>query len=145
MNAAPVGRWLLIAAALVIVATVAAAIVVMGSPSEAREARLDERRVRDLDRIADVVRTYAQRHGQPPADLAALAQQPGVRLAIADPVSAAPYPYRVSDADSFRLCASFSTDTAKIVTEEQSRIDRHWLHGAGEQCFDLKVDDNRRE
>lgn len=143
MSAVPVGRWLLIAATLVIAATVAAAIVVMGLPSEAREARLDARRVRDLDRIADAVRTYAQRHGQPPTDLATLTQQPGVRLAVADPVSAKPYPYRVGDARSFRLCANFSTDTARVADEEQSWIDRRWPHGVGEQCFELKVEDKR--
>lgn len=145
MSAAPLGRWLLIAAALVIAATVAAAIAVMGSPSAQREARLDQRRVRDLDRIADAVREHARRHGQPPADLAMLARQPGVRLAIADPVSAAPYAYRVDDARSFRLCARFGTDTAATTDEEQRWIDRRWLHGAGEQCFDLKVDDKRHD
>ena len=68
------GRWLVIAASMVVIATVVAAIVVMGSPSAQRESRLDERRVRDLDRIAGAVRNHAEQHGALPADLQGFAR-----------------------------------------------------------------------
>ena len=45
------GRWLAIAASVAVVAAVIAAIWVMGTPSAQREAKLDSRRIDDLNHI----------------------------------------------------------------------------------------------
>jgi len=133
------GRWLAVAAGVVVVATVVAAIVVMGSPSVQRAAKLDNRRVRDLDRIVDVIGHYVEREHSLPPDLATLAREPGRRLAIADPVDGSPYAYEITGARTFRLCAVFTTDTARAPEGSERWRGEEWNHGTGRQCFDRKV------
>ncbi|NZA27760.1 hypothetical protein H0E84_15380 [Luteimonas sp. SJ-92] len=126
------GRTLAIVAVAVVVATVAAAIRVMGGPAAQREAKLDVRRVDDLQRIAMLV-DMRVRHGEAlPADLPALAVRPGTRVALLDPAGV-PYEYQPTGGRGYRLCADFSTDTA--ITPEAWRGDE-WAHGAGRQCFE---------
>lgn len=133
------GRRLAIAASLVAVAAVAAAIAVMESPSIQRKARLDGRRVRDLRHIVNAVDAYVKREKSLPADLTTLAGQPGLRLSIVDSVDGSPYTYEVSGDRTFRLCAVFATDTAKITNEQWFGDD--WNHGVGRQCFDRTAED----
>ena len=73
-----------------------------------------------------------------PPDLAALAAEPGARLAIADPVSGAPYGYAIIEARSYEVCATFTTDTAQSgdVTGWPGEV---WSHDVGPQCFERKV------
>lgn len=137
---APIGRWLLIAAAVAIAAAVTAAIVVMGGPGSQREAKLDQRRTQELDRINDEVRDYWKQQARLPADLPSLANQPGVALSTVDPVTAAPYRYLAGEAGRFRLCASFATDTGREDAERRATNEWHprsWRHPAGEHCFEL--------
>lgn len=130
------GAWLAAALVVAALATVAATVVVMGTPGAQREARLDERRVRDLGRIADAIDRYHQIHGALPASLAALNDQPGVDLAIVDPESAAPYGYEMAGGRRYRLCAVFHTDSA-------ARHATEWAHAAGNHCFDRAVKPRR--
>ncbi|MGJ7903120.1 hypothetical protein [Lysobacter sp. 1R34A] len=136
---APVGRWLLIAAAVAIAAAVTAAVTVMGGPSAQRDARLDQRRTQELDRINNEVRDYWKRHTRLPPDLASLANQPGVALSTVDPVTAAPYRYLAGEAGRFRLCATFATDTGREDAGRRAAAvgyPRSWRHPAGEHCFE---------
>jgi hypothetical protein len=126
------GRWLAIAASVVVAAVVVAAIAVMGSPVEQRAARLDERRVDDLVRIADAIEAHATQHRALPRDLRALAG--ASRMRLADPERGEPYAYAVTGAQTYRLCAVFATDSGA-----DGGVQRHgdaWSHGRGRQCFD---------
>lgn len=131
------GRWLAIAATLVVISTVVAAIAIMGPPWTQREARFDRRRMEDLDRIAAAITRYADGHGALPPDLATLAHQPGQRLAIVDPKHRTPYTYAITGARTYRLCATFATDAAADGVGFWTRED--WSHGAGRQCFDRRA------
>lgn len=134
------GRWLVIVASVVVVATLVAAIIAMGSPSAQRAARLDASRVQDLEQIVQAVDYYVEANGSLPPDLATLANQPGQRLSITDPVDAAPYVYEVTAERAYRLCAVFNTDTAKPRDAATPWLGNNWNHGAGRQCFERKVD-----
>ena len=129
------GRWLAIAASVVVVATVAAAIMAMGPPSAQRQAKLDQRRVQDLAHIANVVSLHVRDHAVLPSDLATLAAEPGRRLSITDPVDGSPYHYEVTGPRTYRLCASFATDTAHDAGAGSGMGDE-WNHGSGRHCFD---------
>jgi hypothetical protein len=133
------GRRLAIAASIVVLVAVAAAVWVTGSPTAQRQARLDERRVSDLDEQEDAVENWFQEHGALPASLAALARQPGMRLAIVDPETGSPYDYAATGARSYRLCARFSTDTALRARTGDLARDVHWAHGVGRQCFERTI------
>lgn len=139
MSEGKVGRWLAIVASLVVVATVVAAIAVMGSPSAQREAKLDHKRIRDLDRIVNAASSYVEHERSLPGDLATLAGQSGLRLSIVDPGDGSPYTYEVTGDRTFRLCAVFATDTARTAAEPW--VGDKWSHGSGRQCFDRKTKD----
>ena len=145
MSEGTIGRWLLIVAGIVVVATIVAGIAVMGPPSVQRDEHLDQRRVRDLSRIVDGVGSYVKRHESLPPDLDTLARQPGWRLSIVDPVDGSPYTYEVIGDRTFRLCAVFATDTATPRDDDGSWMEDQWRHGAGRQCFDRKPRDKSRD
>lgn len=130
------------AVTLVVVATIVAAIVVLGPPGKQRQLRLDERRVADLIGIKNAVATYVRQHEALPSDLAALAKLPGVRIKQADPETGASYEYAVVDERSYRLCAVFATKS------EGDRVappyfETGWAHEAGRQCFERKETVNK--
>ena len=129
MSATRTGQWLLLGTGVVVVAAVAAAVLAMGTPGQQRDARMDDRRIRDLERIRNAVGEYFERKGALPADIAMLARRPGARLAIADPVTHAPYGYQVTGAREFRLCATFVTDTAQ--GDAGDGPGQEWWHGVG--------------
>jgi len=137
-SASRAGRWLAIVASVVVVATVVAAIVVMGSPSAQREAKLDARRAADLSRIGSAIDRWVDRNNALPPDLVALAAEPGAHLAIVDPVTAASYAYAITGARSYELCATFTTDTAQS-DDVNAWPGEAWGHDAGPHCFQRKV------
>lgn len=143
MSAGPaqdrLGRGLAIAASVVVAVTVIAAIWVMGSPAAQREAKLDSRRVDDLNHIVQVVDHYVEVNGALPPDLATLAHQPGQRLSITDPVDGSAYGYEVTGARTYRLCAVFVTDTAQTPAWGGAWNPDDWNHDAGRQCFERKA------
>ncbi|MDH5823963.1 hypothetical protein QFW77_13345 [Luteimonas sp. RD2P54] len=126
------GRALAIAATAAVAATVIAAILAMGGPAAQREAKLDVRRIDDLQRIAQLLDSHVRHQGALPADLQVLAARPGTRLALTDPAGAR-YQYQPTGGRGYRLCAEFATDTAS--TPEAWRGEE-WSHGAGRQCFE---------
>ncbi|HEY5970623.1 MAG TPA: hypothetical protein VIT22_01400 [Pseudoxanthomonas sp.] len=138
MSAGKVGRWLVVAASVAVTVTVIAAMAVMGSPSAQREARLDQKRERDLDRIVAAVDDYVKRNKLLPRNLDILVGQPGRRLSITDPVDGLPYTYEITGDRAYRLCAVFATDTAKATDYANRWVDEEWLHGVGRRCFDRK-------
>ena len=133
------GRWIAVVTSVVVIATVVAAIAVIGSPSRQRLLRLDERRVNDLEAIASQVRVYRNQHGGMPASLATLSAEPGVRVPR-DPASAQPYGYEALGGADYRLCARFDTDTADTTDPRAPPRAAAWVHGAGRQCFRRRAD-----
>lgn len=139
------GRWLAIAASVVVALTLVAAVWVIGSPSEQRQANLDGRRVYDLNHISQLLDGHFLTHDALPPDLATLAEQPGRRLSIVDPVDGTPYDYQVTGARAYRLCAVFVTDTAEIPATAGPWRAEEWAHGKGRHCFDRKAKPRRDE
>lgn len=132
-------RWLVIVASVAVVATVIVAIRAMGTPGEQRQVRLDDRRVQDLERVADDIRDRVKRDGNQPSSLAALAAEPGTRLAIVDPVTGTPYDYQATGQRTFKLCAVFVTDTA-VTPSFRGYDDSARNHGRGRQCFAFEAE-----
>lgn len=132
-----VGRNLLILAAAVILATVAAAVWVMGGPGAQRERRMDERRVEQLQRLERFIDDYHREHDRLPKSLMELAGQPGVALDIADPASGQTYEYAVDGPRAYRLCAVYQTDTAG---QEAGPIAARWAHPRGGHCHRLEIE-----
>lgn len=141
MSRPGVGRKLLVAATLIVVATLAAALWVMESPSKQRDRRIDERRAEQLEAIADALDAWKNNHQRLPASLAELARQPGLSIAIVDPVDGKPYEYQTLSEWDYRVCARFATSTADRPTGDNSIdwYEKRWMHPVGRYCFDRKA------
>lgn len=141
MSGQGTGRTLLVAAAVIVAATLAAALWVMESPAQQRDRRIDQRRTQQLDAIADAVDAWVAGNKRLPSSLAELANQPGLSLAVVDPVDGKPYGYRATAEFGYRLCARFSTSTADRdgSPDHFGWYDQHWLHPAGPYCFERTV------
>ena len=122
-----VGGLLVVAAS----AAVVAGILVVGSPAEERTRRLDRRRVEDLAAMASSVDLFWTRHSRLPASLEELRREPGASEPAGDPMTNAPYEYRVSSDRAFELCARFEGDSARDPVARSG----FWSHGAGLHCF----------
>jgi len=133
-----VGRGLVLATAVAVVATVATAIAVTGSPSAQRQARLDERRVQDLRQLEAAVTDYARREGRLPDAVDRLPQETGRQLSLDDPAGGGRYGYEQGERRRYRLCAVFATDT-RGEGARAAAADEGWRHPAGRHCFERAV------
>lgn len=131
-----------------VAATIAAALAViaglsiLGTPTHARERRLDEMRVQDLSMLSQQLDGYWVKHAALPDSLDSLVTTHQIDRVPHDPATGARYSYVASSARSYRLCATFqqpsdTTESYPQVTAAGGRVPRSWRHGAGESCFDL--------
>ena len=132
-----VGRILVAAAILVVVVAVVGGMVLLGPPSEQRQQRLDEKRVSDLERIAQAVSQYRFKHDRLPTILEELKNDPTLSVTTTDPETGQPYSYRGKDEETFELCAVFARATGEEPTAPN--VVGRWQHRAGTQCFDLRA------
>jgi len=137
------GDIAVMAAVLGVVAAVAGGLHLMGTPSEVRLERLDERRVRDLKRISRAVDAYRSRYGRLPATLDELPRQPQSDpdldgLHLRDPATERMYGYHARGDSAYVLCAMFQRESAHGTPGEE---DAFWSHGAGRHCFEIVAGD----
>lgn len=135
------GALLLGGVVLAVLAVVGVALLVLESPAEQRQRRLDERRVDDLRSIANAVDLYWTEEGSLPPDLDSVADWQGLDVETTDPVTGAPYGYTLTGDDSYELCATFATtDPTPEAGTAWRRHGNVWHHPAGEHCFELETD-----
>ena len=121
---------------------VAAGFAMMGTPGEARLRRLDNNRETGLREITAIIRNYQKSHKALPPDLAALNMR---KKQVTDPVTDAPYAYKVTGADSYELCATF--DTEPDEEQNNSYLDYGscrvplWKHPRGHYCYTVSLKD----
>ena len=136
------GLYLAIVASLVVVATLFAAIRVMGTPGQQRLARLDARRIDDLQGLVRAVRHHARTLGAMPASVQAAAA--GSDMPVNDRVTGVPYGYAIKGKSVFQVCAVFDTSTSEVLPADRSpfpvsRVE--WHHPAGRHCFDVPLEE----
>ena len=120
-------RMFTAATVIAVAGGIAAGFSLIGSPSHAREAALDDERIRDLQTIAE--RLHAERALPSRLDALALARRYDRADVVDDPVTKRPYAYARIDAKHYRLCATFTT------TSDADEGDPRWRHRAGTTCF----------
>lgn len=141
MNPIPRSMVLPAIATAVVAGSVIAAIVMLGGPNVQRKHKMDGVRVQNLTFIALSIDGYFARHKELPADLDALAKEPGYHISRLDPDTGKPYGYQILSATSYRLCADFTLDSANDSPEFYSAYANvSWAHGSGHQCFDRNTD-----
>ena len=131
------GRWLMVAAGVVVIGTVAAALFVMDPPSQQRAERLDRIRIGHLQVLSQRIDLHADVHDQLPGQLGVVARTPG--QVLVDPATGRQYQYEVTGERTYRLCATFETELEGPGVSMPVRDE--WRHGAGRQCFDREVEE----
>jgi hypothetical protein len=125
------GRWLLAGVIVALIgAAVAAGLVLVGSPAEARLQRLDDRRVDDLTGLANAIDLAWTRTGRLPGSL----DEAAAGVPPHDPDSAEPYAYREIGRGTYELCATFARPSEATPATNTRPF---WTHTAGRQCFTI--------
>ena len=136
------GSMLLGAAVVAVLAAVVTGLFVLGSPTEERARRIDDRRVEDLQGIRAATDLYWTRHSQLPASLGDLTAEPGVTIRTGDPTSSETYGYQPLDSIRYEVCATFEQESREIARDPKKDL---WAHGSGRQCFQLEADEITRD
>ncbi len=126
------------AVAALVAVTVVAGFFIVGSPSQARQMRLDQQRVENLAYIQAEITRYFQSKQKLPATLDELVDPLSYFVVPMDPTTGAAYEYRMVDAKTFELCATFALPSdarAEASRAKTSPIDENWQHEAGRTCF----------
>lgn len=146
-----------IATAVVSLAAIIAGFFIVGTPSEARDVRLDIQRVSDLQSIQSQVVNFYQQKQELPVSLSELADPLSYFSLPVDPTTGADYTYRKTDELSFELCATFAREGKDMTGRGGFGSDiavsypypgpdgtmENWQHGVGEKCFVRTIDPER--
>ena len=131
-------RYIQAAVAVLVAAAVVAGFFIVGTPSQARQMRLDQERVNHLASIQAEIPRYFQNKQKLPATLADLADPLSYFTVPVDPTTGAEYEYRLVTAKTFELCATFSLPSNEVVSKARpmyDALDQNWQHGTGRTCF----------
>ena len=130
------GRFLFGLLLAVAVSAIAAGLIALGSPAEARERRLDQRRVDDLIDIDMVIQQYRSTHHVLPGSLNDLEPSAARVLALRDPSTQQGYEYQAIDGERYELCAVFQQPSPTSA--------RYWPHAEGRYCFERRATDSAK-
>lgn len=131
-----------------LLATIIAGFFIIGTPWQARQYRLDEQRVSDLQSIQSQITSFYQSKQALPSSLAQL-NDPLLYFTVpADPETGAQYEYKKTADLGFEICATFTaatrtyTDgsTPAAVSPYGVKGNVDWKHAAGRTCFTRSID-----
>ena len=126
-----------------VTATLVAGLWISGSPAAERARRLDDRRIQDLQSISNAIDNYYNQNGlKLPPTLETLTRQREAFYvsAINDPDTMAPYEYLMDATSTYRLCATFTTDTRGLEQNQEQYYPYNsvfWEHGPERTCFTI--------
>lgn len=108
-------------------------LLIAGSPEEQRLKRLDEARLQDLQQLARVIDAYWTDHAALPDTLDELVDGRRLSELPTDPVTDLAYEYSATQANVYRLCATFE------LPSQFRRTRQFWQHSDGRTCYDFDV------
>jgi hypothetical protein len=134
--------------AAVVVLTILAGFVIMGSPAQVRLYRFDEQKVSDLQTIQWEIVNYWQQKQMLPNTFAELEDPLKGWTAPQDPQGQV-YRYEKTGDMSFKICATFNAASSEARGSETmpvrayGTLEGNFDHDAGEVCFDRTIDPER--
>lgn len=123
----------------IIIFVLVIAFINVGSPTQAREKKIDQSIINDFYQIQGGLNTYYNSFKKLPVDLATLQKEyPYITSdVLQNPQDKQAYVYNVTGENDFELCTTF---LASNRNGEQQYRDNNWLHDAGYQCIKQKVE-----
>lgn len=132
------------AVGILVLLSIGAGFLIVGTPRHAREMRFDTQRVTDLQSIQGEVVNYWQSKQTLPKDLPQLVDSVGGYRVPADPSTGTSYEYTTTGSLSFELCATFTqsgngSDVYAYPIGTKRDIGS-WAHESGHVCFSRTID-----
>lgn len=129
-----------LAVGVLVLLSIGAGFVIVGTPQQAQQMRYDSQRISDLQSIQREVTGYWQTTRRLPASLAELSNFMGEYGTLTDPDTNIAYEYSTISDLSFKLCATFTTSSSNISNSyarpvRNKGIMGSWVHKAGYDCF----------
>lgn len=132
------------ASGVLVVAAIAGAFFVIGSPNTARLTQFDQQKIYDLQSIQSQIVNYYQKKQILPALLSDLTDNISGYSVPIDPQTNQPYEYDVEDVtkSSFELCATFNKESKETMAAiyGYGKASEVWSHAAGRVCFERTID-----
>ena len=158
-----VGIWSAIKSSIIVLVLIILSFLVIGTPSQQRTWRLDDRRVTDLQGIQYQVINYWQQKQKLPEKLSDLSNSLNGYALPVDPEfdKGKTYEYKKTGEMKFEVCATFSASMPKgwqeygngggiaipmttrdgvTVPSYPSGVNDSWDHDAGKKCFERTID-----
>ncbi|HQU07673.1 MAG: hypothetical protein B7X04_01900 [Parcubacteria group bacterium 21-54-25] len=139
-----------------VVLTIVAGFLIIGTPWQVRLYRYDAEKVSDLQNIQSEIVSYWQAKQVLPAALSDLNYTIVGYTVPTDPQTGESYEYHVTGALAFTLCATFNAPTQATHTLGERAlpvplgsvktvgvVGDVWTHGAGQTCFKRTIDASR--
>jgi hypothetical protein len=131
-----------------VLTSIVAGIMLIGSPALERAKSFDAQRINDLISIQNqIVYTEWENTGDIPTSTSVLNDPISNYVVPTDPETKAPYKYTKLSKNSFELCAVLETTnrTSAIGTttsydSEPTTLTENWQHDAGKFCFSRTID-----
>lgn len=143
------------AVAVLILASIVAGFLIIGTPWEARQYRLDQEKIMHLQSLQWQIVSYWQQKQTLPESLSELTDPISGSYVPVDPETGQMYGYRATGPLSFELCAEFSTanqggrpDRMITAVPLEPKTQVHvggdtWDHEAQPTCFERTIDPDR--
>lgn len=136
---------------ILVVLTIGAGFLILGTPAHARLVNFDEAKISDLQNIQSEIVSYYQQNQKLPQSLSDLTNSLSYFTVPADGQSGQSYGYQITKAPySFELCADFNAagdsggpdEYAQPAAAGSARVAGldNWVHSAGNQCFVRTID-----
>ncbi len=145
VNARQIGIGAL--AGAIVLISIMAGFIVVGSPASQRRMKLDDLRLSSLQSLQFEITEHWRNNRSLPKTLDSLNDPLRGFVVPVDPETGASFEYVVKDALSFELCAMFSTDSSQRLNVASKPYpmngysnDYYWNHPVGRTCFLRTVD-----
>ena len=131
-----------------ILASIVSGFFIIGTPWQAREYRLDEQRINDLQMLQSEITGYFQQKRVVPTSLSQLSDPLLYFTVPTDPKTGEPYEYTKTSNLGFELCATFNSTSRDSATMARTApimmggkgVADSWQHEAGRVCFQRSID-----
>lgn len=134
-----------VVALAVVLASIVFGFMQIDAPSVAREVRLDQTQISDLQDMQWRIESFYQANDSFPARLEVVYEDVPMPSA---PEGREAYEYNVTGADTYELCATFAHPTPSsersigkpfMGSDGVYLENQNWEHPAGRECFDRKI------
>lgn len=128
---------------LIVLIALVISFLVVESPTETRQRKMDQRITSSLYQVDNAVNEYYRNNGVLPENLKQLQEDVNYILEedINNPISNEMYEYKIVGDTEYQICTNFQSSSKEMAEQEYSTyyVDKTWLHDAGYQCFSQKI------